>query len=155
MLESIDFSNAKFIVEYGPGTGAFTEKLLSRVKEDTLVLLVETNKEFFEKLNVVYLHKNNVLIFNESAEKIDEILNEYGIHKVNYIISGLPFASLPKEVSDNLLNKTSKILGHNGEFITFQYSLLKTGLFKKFFKEINIDRALRNLPPAYILKCRI
>ena len=28
MVESIDFKKAKYIVEYGPGTGVFTNKLL-------------------------------------------------------------------------------------------------------------------------------
>ncbi len=30
MINSIDFEKTECIVEYGPGTGAFTEKILSR-----------------------------------------------------------------------------------------------------------------------------
>ena len=32
MIESIDFNNCECIVEFGPGTGAFTEELLKRPK---------------------------------------------------------------------------------------------------------------------------
>ena len=44
MVESINFKNAKCIVEYEPGTGVFTEKILSRISEDTIVILIEINR---------------------------------------------------------------------------------------------------------------
>lgn len=102
MIEAIDFSKVNFIVEYGPGTGAFTEKILSRVKEDTIVILVEINEEFYNILKGFYGHKKNVIIIRDSAENIDKILKEQSIDSVDCVLSGLPFASLPKEVSSSL-----------------------------------------------------
>lgn len=155
MIKSINFSKAKSIIEYGPGEGAFTEKLLARAKEDTKIILVEINNEFYKRLQEQYGHKKNVIILNESAENINEILKENNIEKVDYIISGLPFTSLPKEISGKILSSTAKALNKDGEFITFQYSLFKKNLFKKFFCKIDIDKTLRNIPPAYILKCKL
>lgn len=154
MINNIDFRNAKYVVEYGPGTGIVTEKILARIKSDTVVLLVEINKEFYNILKNQYGHKKNVIIINDSAENIDIILKENGIEKVDYIISGLPFSSLPISVSSCILNKTSKLVNKNAEFITFQYSLFKLNFFKKYFRNINYKMVMKNIPPAYVLKCQ-
>lgn len=153
IISNINFEKAKYIVEYGPGTGVFTEKILARIKDDTIVLLIEINEEFYNILKSIYGHKNNVIIVNDSVENIDIILKKYSITNVDYIISGLPFTSLPKSVSNCILNKTSKIISGNGDFITFQYSLLKIRLFKEYFGKINYTKVIRNIPPAYVLKC--
>lgn len=39
MIEGIDFKTAKYIVEYGPGTGVFTEKLLEKRNPHKLEIL--------------------------------------------------------------------------------------------------------------------
>ncbi|MGL4656009.1 MAG: class I SAM-dependent methyltransferase [Sarcina sp.] len=154
MLDKVDFDNAQCIIEYGPGTGAFTEKLVARAKDSTKIILIEINKEFYHKLNKLYGHKKNVCLLNESAENIDDILKRFNIKKVDYVVSGLPFASLPKEVSDKILTKTANIIEDNGEFITFQYSLVKKKLFDKFFEEISTEKTYMNIPPAYVLRCK-
>ena len=41
MVESIDFENAKCIVELGPGTGVFTENILKKRNKDTIIILIE------------------------------------------------------------------------------------------------------------------
>lgn len=154
MIDSIDFKRAECIVEYGPGTGVFTEKILARVQEDTIVILIELNKNFYDELKKRYGYKKNVIILNESAENIDNILSQYNIKKMDYVVSGLPFASLPAEVSENILRKTSMLLKENGDFITFQYSLFKKKFIERFFRRMNIKMVVRNLPPAYVLDCK-
>ena len=153
MISNIDFKNAKCIVEYGPGTGVFTEKILARVSNDTVVILIEVNKEFYNILKKQYAHKKNVIIVNDSAENIEEILKENGINEVSYIVSGLPFASLPKEVSSTILSKTSKMVNSGTEFVTFQYSLFKLNFLKKYFKNISCKKVIKNIPPAYVIRC--
>lgn len=154
MIEAIDFENAQCIVEYGPGTGVFTEKILARVQEHTTVILIELNKNFYDELKNRYGYKKNVIILNESAENIDNILRKYNIKKMDYVVSGLPFASLPAEVSENILTKTRVLLDENGDFITFQYSLFKKKFIQKFFDRMNTKLVVRNLPPAYVLDCK-
>ena len=119
MINSIDFKRAECIVEYGPGTGAFTEKVLSRAKDTTTIILIEINNEFYNTLKKLYGHKRNVIILNDSAENIKEILKMYSTKKVDYIISGLPFASIPETISNTILKRTSEIIGEHGQFITF------------------------------------
>lgn len=154
MIDCINFKNTKCIVEFGPGTGIFSEKILARVKPDTIVVLVEINKRFYNILKEIYGHKKNVIIVNDSAENLDIILEEHNIKKVDYILSGLPFTSLPMEVSKTILTKTAEILDVSGEFITFQYSLFKLEFFRKYFCDINYKKEIRNIPPAYVLQCK-
>ena len=153
MIESIDFENTKCIVEYGPGTGVFTDKLVKRKNKNILLMLVENNKEFCKQLEDKYNKNDNVVIINDSAENIDEHLRKYNIKKVDYVVSGLPFASLPKSVSNKILKKTGTILKKDGLFITFQYTLLKKEYIASYFKDIRLERVIFNLPPAYVLKC--
>lgn len=153
MIEDINFENCTCIVEYGPGTGVFTEKIIARKKEATLFLVFENDKLFANKLINMYGYKKNVKIINDNAENIKKYLDIYNISNIDYIISGLPFTSLPKNVSNRILKNTSNLLYNNGKFITFQYSLIKKDYFKSYFKNIYIEKVIVNFPPAYILKC--
>ena len=40
MLEKIDFSTAKVIVELGPGTGVFTRRMLQKLSPDGILLVL-------------------------------------------------------------------------------------------------------------------
>lgn len=153
MIEDIDFKNCKCIVEYGPGTGVFTEKIIARKCEDTLFLVIEKNKDFCDELEIRYGYKKNVKIINDGAENIKMYLEFYEVGKVDYVISGLPFASLPKMISHMILENTKDILKPEGNFITFQYSLVKKEFMKTYFQSINTKRVMMNFPPAYVLKC--
>lgn len=134
MVENIDFSNARCIVEYGAGTGVFTKKIL---KDQ---LSIEEN--------------DNFVLINDSVEDVEKYLKIYNVSSVDYIISGLPFASLPKNISDKVLTLTKKLLQDNAKFITFQYTLVKMNFFKQYFDSISYKRVLFNIPPAYVLRCK-
>lgn len=153
MIEGIDFENAGCIVEYGPGTGVFTDGLLLNRKPETLLVLFETDNAFFRLLKNKYGNIENLYVINDSAEHIGKYLAELHINRVDCVISGLPFASLPKNISESILSATKSYLKPGGLFITFQYTLFKKSLIARFFTKISITRELRNIPPAYVLRC--
>ena len=154
MVADINFACARAIVEYGPGTGVFTDKVLAARNPDTTVILLEFNPEFCRLLKEKYVNQPNLHIINDSAAEVGKYLAQYDIPFADYIISGLPFASLPQEVSSHILGETRKHLAPGGKFITFQYTLLRKGFIEEYFNEISISRELRNLPPAYVLSCK-
>lgn len=154
MIETVEFQSAQYIVEYGAGTGVFTDKIIKYRRPDTVVMLFESNKVFYETLKEKYKSENNLIIINDTAENIDKYVKKYEIPYIDYVISGLPFASLPKNVSNVILNKTRKLLKNRGKFITFQYTLFKKPLFNQYFEQINIKREYRNIPPAFVLSCQ-
>jgi len=153
MVRPINFESAECIVEYGPGTGVFTEELLLKRKNNTLLILIEKDIAFYNILTEKYSGLRNVRIYNESAENVESILLENGFEKASYIISGLPFASLPKILSKNILEATTKTLSDSGEFITFQYTKIKLDLFRDYFKILPLVREIRNVPPAFVVRC--
>lgn len=153
MVSGVDFKGCKYIIEYGPGTGKFTEQILKNRDKQTKVILIEYNKEFYELLMLKYGEEEEVYIINDSAENIDIYLEKYGIKEVEVIISGLPFASLPRNMAETILEKTKKTIGKKGVFITFQYSKIKKDLITTYFKNVNWEKEVLNLPPAYILNC--
>ena len=153
MVNGIDFDKANYIVEIGPGMGSFTREIMKRKRPDTFLLLIEINEVFYTILEEKYRNNPSVQVINGSAENIEKYLKASNITKIDYCISGLPFASLPKEVSNSILKNVMELLKPEGKFITFQYSLFKYSFINKFFTEISVEKVWLNLPPAYVLSC--
>ena len=62
MLERIDFSTAKVIVELGPGTGVFTRKILQKLSPDGILLVFELNDSFMNMLKKEFKDPRVILI---------------------------------------------------------------------------------------------
>ena len=118
-----------------------------------MILLVENNKEFYLLLKEQFKQEKNLSIVYGSAENIEQYVSDYGIPYADYVISGLPFASLPKKVSTKILSKTTRVLKKDGQFITFQYTKFKMKFIEQFFTKISVKREYRNVPPAYVFSC--
>lgn len=151
MIDPIDFQSARVIVEYGPGTGSFTRELVARRKADTTLILIEQNEHFCQALKDTFSGEPNLHILNGTAANVNAYLKAYGLQSVDYIVSGLPFTSLPTYISDSILTATNQALGRDGKFITFQYSLIKHRFFKRYFCIAYCLREIWNFPPAYVL----
>lgn len=151
MMKPIDFSSSDVIVEYDPGTGSFTEELVNHRRAGTTLILIEQNEYFYKKLEDKFGGQPDLHIIYGNAENVNEYLKEYGFQSADYIVSGLPFTSLPKDVSGSILTATNQALGKNGKFITFQYSLIKCRFFEQYFRITRYLHEMKNLPPAYVL----
>lgn len=151
MMQPVNFTNAACIVEYGPGTGVFTKELVKRKNRQTKLILIEQNPLFCKMLKRKFKNQAGVYIVEGSAENVNKYINKLGFKTADYIISGLPFASLPKELSENILKETKKAIGNRGRFITFQYSMVKRKFFEQYFKISGGLLEMRNIPPAYVL----
>ena len=90
-------------------------------------------------------------VIHGSAEQVNAYLPAYGFETADYILSGLPFTSLPKAVSERILEATQKALGEKGRFITFQYSLAKQSFFQEYFTFTGRLLEFKNIPPAYVM----
>ena len=153
MVKNIDFDTLGVIVEYGAGTGVFTAEILKRRNPGAVIIVFEMNERFCNLLHKKFGQEPGVFIVNGSAIGVGEKLWELGVGKADCIVSGLPFASLPEAVSHGILQETVKALKPEGEFVTFQYTLLKMDMMGEYFKKIEISREYRNVPPAYVLRC--
>lgn len=150
MIEPIDFEQTSTIVELGAGTGVFTKELVKKKQKDTILVVFEINKEFANQLEEKYKEDNTVIIINDSAEK----LIHYDLKNVDYIISGLPFVTLEKRASTQILNNVSSVLKEKGKFITIQYTRRQFQFISSFFDSFQTKREYYNIPPAYIVVCQ-
>lgn len=117
MIKEINFDKCNCIIELGPGTGVFTEEILKRRNVNTKVILIEYNREFYKLLKSKYDNIEKIYIINDSAENIDCYIKKYSMGNVDYIVSGLLFASLPSDMSEDILDKSKSILGDKGRQI--------------------------------------
>ena len=154
MMKPVDFDRAACIVEYGPGTGVFTEELIRRKRPETALYIIERNNEFYRQIKEKYGELPKVHVIHGSAENTTRYLKKYGETSADYIVSGLPFTSLPKELSDRILADTQKAIGDDGVFVTFQYTRVKEAYFKSFFELTEKIHVKKNLPPAYVMVMR-
>lgn len=152
MLEDINFSTAKIIVELGPGNGAITRQILKKMHPKTTLICFEINDAFYNEL--LKIEHPQLIVIKKSAEKINEELSKLGFNKADYIVSSLPLTIIPKEISHNILCISNNILGKNGVFIQYQYSLTYYKKLKTVFgKNISLSFELLNFPPAFVYKC--
>jgi len=151
MTEHIDYKNAHCIVEYGPGTGVFTEKILQNRHPGAEVFLLEPNGDFCRILREKFANEPNLHIIEDTAANIGRHISARGFTHADCIISGLPFASLPPQISESILRETKKYLAPTATFTTFQYTLFKKKIFARYFEKLTIKREFRNVPPAYVL----
>ena len=107
MLANIDFNEAKVIIELGPGTGVFTDKILEKMSADTVLLVFELNEIFCNQLQKRITDKRAHIIF-DSAEKIEYYLAEYNLDKADVVVSSLPLANFPQDIRDSVLKTLCK-----------------------------------------------
>ena len=151
VTEPINFSTAACIVEYGPGTGVFTDILIQRRRPETVLLLVEVNRRFAQLLRERYAGQPNVHVVHGSADQTEQYLQQTGAKQVDYVVCGLPFSSLPRRLGWRILEHTQHLLQPTGQLILFQYSQQNKKLFKRFFRQLAEAYVLLNVPPAYVM----
>ncbi len=153
MLDNVDFSEAKTIIELGPGTGVFTREILSKMAPDARLLVFELHDEFYHKLNSS-IKDERVHFIHDSAEKIEEYLEKFNLHQADAVISSLPLANFPKELRSTIVNAAKKSLSDEGLLTQFQYSLQSKKYLESTFDEVKIKYTLWNFPPAFVYTCR-
>ncbi len=151
LLNTVDWRDVSCVVEYGPGTGVFTRALLSKVGPETKVVAIDLNPVFTEYLRKA-VHDPRLIVVDGSAADIESILADHGIAHADYVISGLPFSTLPRAVADAIMDATARALRPGGAFLVYQYSLFVMPMLKARFGRVDLARAWRCVPPARLFR---
>ena len=148
MLSKIDYGQDLDILQLGFGKGVFTKEIISRSTPRSTLTIFEVDKN----CRKYKIDNKRITYIEDSAEKISLYFED---KKFDHIISTLPFASLPRKISQNIFEQIKHHLKKNGKFLQFQYSLFSKKDFNKFFEEKpTIDFVLLNLPPAFIYEIK-
>ena len=152
VLKQVDWDSARVIVEYGPGVGTFTTKLLERMRPDATLIALELNPEFYSFLNGS-LRDPRLRLVNESATEIEAVLKRLGFAHADYVISGIPFKTLPHRLRDVIVRKTHSILRPRGSFLVYQLSSVVLPYLENVFGNVRRDVELLNIIPARMFYC--
>lgn len=160
MIEDVKADEKNVVLEIGCGTGAITKYLQKLIPNRKSYIGIEIERNFVDSLEAEFPNLNIVC---GDACNASEIIAEHQLGKVSYIISGLPFVVLPKEVSDGILDEVDKMMEKGCLFRTFQYAHgYNLSPAKKFRQRLNekygtVEKSslvLKNIPPAYTLTWR-
>jgi phospholipid N-methyltransferase len=152
LLEPIDWTQARVIVEYGPGVGGITAEVLRRMRPDGVLIAIETNPEFVSFLRSS-IKDDRLRVVEASAESVDEILRQHGHEKASYIISGIPFSTIPAPVRERILRKTCAILEPRGAFLVYQFSTRVLEDLQRIFRYVRRQFEPLNVLPAHLFFC--
>ena len=153
LLEPIDWAQARVIVEYGPGVGGITTEVLRRMRPDAILIAIETNPEFVSFLRSS-TKDERLHVVEASAESVDEILRQHGHEKASYIISGIPFSTIPAPVRERILRKTCAVLEPGGSFLVYQFSTRVLQDLRRIFRYVRRKFEPLNVLPAHLFFCR-
>ena len=159
VVQSLDLAHARAVVEYGPGTGAFTRNILQALGRDARLIAIEINPRLAEMFRNQH---PDVRIFQDSVANARAICNTAGIDKVDCIVSGLPWAGFPESMQTEFLDEMMRVLKPGGQFVTFAYLHavnLPAGrrfskLLPKYFTTVSKSPVVwMNFPPAFVYRC--
>ena len=149
MLKPVDWANTKVFVEYGPGVGTFCQAVLDRLEPDAEYIAIDPNEEFVAHLRNKFRDSRFTLI-QGSAEDVRQILKDRGHDHADYILSGLPFTTLPAGVGDSIARETEAALRPGGAFLVYQFRPKVRTFFAPYFEKIDFEVEWWNVPPAML-----
>ena len=147
MLGRVDWENTKVFVEYGPGVGTFTRPILELLGPDATLVTIDTNPDFTHYLRES-IEDPRLVPVTGSAADVEKILDDRGLPKADYVLSGLPFSTLPPGVGDAIAEATSQVIRPGGAFLVYQFSPKVLDFIKPHFDKIDRGFEWINVPPA-------
>ena len=156
ITDTAELAGTSAVIEFGSGTGVFTEKILEKISDDTRFFALEINPEFVEQTRQ---RCPGVQVYQDSAVNARHYLEEMGFQNCDRIVCGLPWASFKEDLQQALLDTTLDVLKPGGKFLTFAYLhglLLPAGmrfrrkLYSTFPKVTLTHTIWMNIPPAFV-----
>ena len=147
MLKPVDWENTKLFVEYGPGVGTFTRPILDLLGPDAKLVTIDTNPDFTKYLTRS-IDDPRLIAVTGSAADVEQILADRSLGKADYVVSGLPFSTLPPGIGDAIAAATAKVIRNGGAFLVYQFSPKVLDFIKPHFERIERGFEWINVPPA-------
>src|SRR4051794_27910138 len=154
-IRNIPWASARVIVELGAGTGPITKVLAERAHPDCRVVVLERDPDFARILRERFAGRPNFDVVEGDVRDLAEILGQRGIGQADYVVSGLPVPSFPKDLQRDLFRVVKRVLSPEGTYnqIT-EMPWVYWRFYRKFFDDVQFVFEPRNLPPAGAYFCR-
>ncbi len=159
MFAGLELRSGDLLLEYGPGTGAFTLAVERLRRQGVQVAYLGIEKDPGMYAFLVRRFPDLDFVLGDAADVV-EICERRNLPAASAIISGLPLIFLDRPELENVLSGTARCLARDGVFRTFSYlhsyPTPSAGelrdLMSLCFERYAVGApVLRNLPPAYVL----
>ncbi len=148
VIKAMDLPRARVVVEYGAAEGVITHRILERLGPEGTLLAVELSADFAKVLQG--LRDPRLRARQGDVTRIDEILAAEGVRQADVIVSGIPFSMLNSRQRHELLLKTEAALRPGGRFVAYQVTTHLIPLLKEYFRKVETEFEVRNLPPHFV-----
>jgi len=152
LLSQVDFERAQVIVEYGPGVGTFTQEILKRMRPDAALVAIELNQEFAGFLQDE-ITDSRLHAVHGSACDVGKVLADLGLPSADYIISGIPFSTMPKNLRAEIMRKSREALRPDGALLVYQFTRAVRPYLESSFGSVQENFQMLNILPARIFYC--
>jgi phospholipid N-methyltransferase len=147
MLAPVDWDACEVFVEYGPGVGTFCQPVLDRLRRDGRLIVIDTNPLFIDYLNRT-ITDGRFSAVHGSAADVEAIVRAHGYDHADYVLSGLPFSTLPDGVGDEIAQATWQVLRPGGAFLVYQFTAAARDFMAPLFDRIDSGFEWRNVLPC-------
>jgi phosphatidylethanolamine/phosphatidyl-N-methylethanolamine N-methyltransferase len=162
MFAGLPLSDGDVIVEFGPGTGAFTREV-RRLRNAGMrldYLGIERDAGMVRRLCTRFPELDFQL---GDVCDAPAFIADRGLPPVKVVLSGLPLVWMPHDVLDEIFAGLRTFLHADGVFRTFSYmhnyptsgAIDLRSRIREAFSSVQVSRpVMRNLPPALVLTGR-
>ena len=149
MLAPVKWDECKLFDEYGPGVGTFCQPVLDRLRPDATLLVIDTNPDFIEFLRK-HFRDSRFIAVHGSAADVNDIIRGFGFEHADYVLSGLPFSTLPGDLGPKIAEETGKAIRPGGAFLVYQFRARVRDFMEPHFKRIENGYEFWNVLPCYL-----
>lgn len=149
MLAPVNWPECKLFVEYGPGVGTFCRPVLERLPRDGTLIVIDTNPLYIDYLKATIADSRFVPVLGSAAD-VEEIIRAHGHDHADYVLSGLPFSTLPDGVGPAIAAATHRVLRPGGAFLVYQFSAKARDFMARHFTRID-----QGYEPLNVLPCKL
>ena len=153
VLHPIEWERARVVVEYGPGVGTMTGHMLARMRGDAMLIVFETNPAFVRYLRRAFPDPRLHLV-EGSAVSAPEVVRTLGAERADYIVSGIPYSTIPSAVREQILRGSHDLLDPHGRFIVYQFTRAVLPDLRRIFGTVEEGFEPRNVLPARLFSCK-
>lgn len=154
LMRQMEWERARVVVEYGPGVGNITAEVLRRLGPEGRMVVFETNDDFVQFLRAA-IPDPRLTVVHGSAADVERVLAGMGLGKADYVISGIPFSTMPQNAAKAIVRATREALSADGRFLVYQFSREVQRFLKPEFREIREAFEPLNILPARLYFCSV
>jgi phospholipid N-methyltransferase len=149
MLAPVDWESTKLFVEYGPGIGTFCQPVLDKMRPDATLLVIDLNEDFISYLRKTFRDSRFIAVHGSAAD-VNEIIAQFGFKNADYILSGLPFSTLPGNLGAVIAEETAKAIRPGGAFLVYQFRARARDFMAPHFRKIDSGYEFWNILPCHL-----